>query len=574
MIVAENALLQMVVGDLHRTLAPGWEQDVDDELLREDIAAATSGDPQRRLASVDALIQRLRSREARTIERKRLRDSDTRALAAERLLERGRARRPWLIAAILLLGAGLGVSLWQLKQIKDARTEAQQQAALAAAANRFLNDDLLGAGVGGNSPAWYERNPTLREILDTAAKHLDDGRFAGEPLVLADLHQTLGRAYRSTGAYAKAGTQLQAATDWLRRTLGESDQRSLLAQYELAPVLAHLSRFKDAHAVLDRADAAAATRRDAISEIGLRAHVARGDGLYQQMHVKPALAAYTVAEQLQRKLHPDDAVMSAHLLLAIAGCNLRSGRPKQAEAIARKILAGAPYTQERIGLAAMADAHSRQGDALRGQGKYNAAIPVAQQSLQEYEQSEGPDSQGAISTLSSLSYLYSLIDDNAKALALQRDVYQRAAMRWGANSQYALVELLNVGSDEYDADDMKSALPHLQQAEAGLFKVSGAHSPVTQAARTELANALSDMGRNDEALAMIQGVDPKAYQATTSDPGRAEVLKAIQARIELRLHRPGAEAQLRDAIIAMQAAGASDNDIATFRKALPQSGAH
>ena len=131
---------------------------------------------------------------------------------------------------------------------------------------------VLGAGVGGNSPAWYERNPTLREILDTAAKHLDDGRFAGEPLVLADLHQTLGRAYRSTGTFSKAGVQLQAAADWLQRTLGASDQRTVLARYELAPILAHLSRFDDAHALLDRADAAAGARRDAVSEIALRAH--------------------------------------------------------------------------------------------------------------------------------------------------------------------------------------------------------------------------------------------------------------------------------------------------------------
>ncbi|MGH8191212.1 MAG: tetratricopeptide repeat protein [Rhodanobacteraceae bacterium] len=567
-------LFQMVVGDLHRTLAPGWEHDIDDELLCEDIGAATSGDPERRLAGVDALIQRLRSRDARAVERKRLRESDARALAAERLLERNRARRPWLIAAIFLLGAGLGVSLWQLTQVKAARTESQQQAALAAATNRFLNDDLLGAGVGGNSPAWYERNPRLRDVLDTAARRLGGGRFTGEPLMLAGLHQTLGRAYRSTGDFAKASVQLEAAADWLQRTLGANDQRTVLAQYEVAPVLAHLSRFKDAHAMLDRADAAAGARVDAVSEIALRAKLARGDVLYQQMHVKPALTAYTTAETLQRKLRPDDAVMSAHLLLAISGCDLRMGRPEQAEAIASKILAGAPYTQERIGLAAIATAHSRLGDALRGQGKYAGAIPVTQQSLQEYEQSDGPDSQGAISALSTLSYLYSLTGDHAKSLTLQRDVHQRAAKRWGNNSQYALVELLNLGSGEYDAGDLKAALPHLQQAETGLTKVSGPKSPVTQAARVALANALSDLGRNEDALAMIGEVDPVAYQATTSDPGRAVVLKAMQARIATRLHRPGADAQLRDAIGAMQDAGVANAEIATFRNGQSRPAAH
>jgi non-specific serine/threonine protein kinase len=367
---------------------------------------------------------------------------------------------------------------------------------------------------------------------------------------------------------------LQAAADWLQRVLGANGQRTVLAQYELAGVLSHLSRFKDADALLDRADAAAGARRDAVSEIALRAHLARGDVLYQQMRVEPALAAYIVAERLQRQLHPDDVMLSMHLLLAIAGCDLRMGKPKEAESVARKILSGAPYTQERIGLAAIATAHSRLGDALRGQGQYAEAIPVTQQSLQEYETSQGQDSQGAISALSTLSYLYSLTGDDAKALTLQRDVYQRAVKRWGANNQYPLVELLNLGSSEYDSGDLKTALPHLQQAEGGLVKVSGEKSPTTQAARVALANALADLGRNEQALAMIASVDPVAYQATTSDPDRAVVLKAMQARIELRLHNPGSAARLRAAIAAMQTAGVADDEIATFRSALADADVH
>jgi hypothetical protein len=47
----------------------------------------------------------------------------------------------------------------------------------------------------------------------------------------------------------------------------------------------------------------------------------------------------------------------------------------------------------------------------------------------------------------------------------------------------------------------------------------------------------------------------------------------MQARIELRLHKPGAAARLRDAIAAMQAAGVADEEIATFRSALPDANA-
>lgn len=560
-------LFQLAVGDLRRPLAPGWEQDIGDELLREDIAAATDGNPARRLGSAAELGERLRSRDVRVAERRRVHEAESRALAAERLLDRGRARRPWIVAALLLLLVGLGTSLWQYRNVRQARDEARQQAAIADATNRFLNEDLLGAGIGGNSPAWYERNPTLREILDAAAQRLDR-RFAGGPLLLADLHQTLGRAYRSTGDFASAAQQLQSAVDLLQHAAGAGDERSVLLRYELATVLAHLSHFKEAQVLLDRADADAGARLHAVSMIALRSHMSRGNVLYQQLRAEPALAEYRSANNLQRLLRPDDASMSAHLLLSIAGCQLRLGQPREAETIARRILAGAPYTQARVGLSTLAAARSRLGDALRGQGRYAEAIPVVRQALAGYEQSRGSDSQGAISTLSTLGYLYSLTGDEARALDMQRDVYQRSLHRWGPDSQYTLIELLNLGSGEYDTGDLQQALVHLQAASRGLVKVSGEDSPVVQAAHVAEANALSDLGRQAEALALIEHVDARAYQATTSDPGRAVALAAYKARILVRMGRPDGVPQLRQAIARMEAAGLADNEVAAFRKEL------
>jgi TolB-like protein/DNA-binding winged helix-turn-helix (wHTH) protein/cytochrome c-type biogenesis protein CcmH/NrfG len=62
-------LYQLVVGDLKRPLAPGWEDDVEDALLREDIAAAAAGKPERRLTDAAALAERLRTLEKRRAER-------------------------------------------------------------------------------------------------------------------------------------------------------------------------------------------------------------------------------------------------------------------------------------------------------------------------------------------------------------------------------------------------------------------------------------------------------------------------------------------------------------------------
>lgn len=170
---------------------------------------------------------------------------------------------------------------------------------------------------------------------------------------------------------------------------------------------------------------------------------------------------------------------------------------------------------------------------------------------------------------SSLSYLYSLGGNAAKSLSTQRDVYQRALARWGSHNQYTLVEQLNLGSQEHEVGALKEALKDMQSAESGLLLLSGEHSPTVQAARVARANVLSDLGRNADALALVEKIDPKAYQASTADPGRAEVLKALRAQILLRLgRREEALPQLRQALRDMQAAGVAPEEIAPYRKSL------
>jgi eukaryotic-like serine/threonine-protein kinase len=62
-------LYQMVIGDLSRALASGWEQDVKDELLGEDIAACVSRARENRLADPAELAERLRTLKERRVQR-------------------------------------------------------------------------------------------------------------------------------------------------------------------------------------------------------------------------------------------------------------------------------------------------------------------------------------------------------------------------------------------------------------------------------------------------------------------------------------------------------------------------
>ncbi len=94
-------LYQLVSGDFSRVVAPGWERGVEDELLREDIAACVDGDPERRLGSAGDLARRLRSLDERRAE------LESEARTRE---EHERARRRRRLLAVTSL-AGLALSI-------------------------------------------------------------------------------------------------------------------------------------------------------------------------------------------------------------------------------------------------------------------------------------------------------------------------------------------------------------------------------------------------------------------------------------------------------------------------------
>ena len=101
-------LYQSVAGNFERVLAPGWERDVDDALLREDIAGCVDGDPARRLASADELAQRLRGLEQRRTQRR----------GAERARRR---RRQFTVASIAGIGLTLAVAAlaWRESSLRE-----------------------------------------------------------------------------------------------------------------------------------------------------------------------------------------------------------------------------------------------------------------------------------------------------------------------------------------------------------------------------------------------------------------------------------------------------------------------
>ncbi len=105
-------LYQLIAGNLQQPLAPGWEEDIDDAGLREIIAAACAGKPERRVGSMAELARQLRDWRPGAAQSPAARSATDPTTAWPETSSRARKPRPALAFAIvafalLIIAAGL-----------------------------------------------------------------------------------------------------------------------------------------------------------------------------------------------------------------------------------------------------------------------------------------------------------------------------------------------------------------------------------------------------------------------------------------------------------------------------------
>ncbi len=168
---------------------------------------------------------------------------------------KGRVFAATALAAVFVLGlVGTSVAMIEARQSERrarqatqdaelAMVEATQQAAIAEAVNRFLNEDLLAAV----APEEAGRDVTVLQVLERAGQQIES-QFEENPTVLATLHHTVGKSYTALGRYEDARPHLQRALTLRRKELGENERETLVAASSLAALELYLGRYSEAEA--------------------------------------------------------------------------------------------------------------------------------------------------------------------------------------------------------------------------------------------------------------------------------------------------------------------------------------
>lgn len=503
-------LYQLAAGDFTKALAPGWEKDVPDTLLRDDIRQACDGDPARRLASAGELADRIeqldRRRDAAELAARQKAELSARQEAEARRLH----RRPFVWVAVgsmvigLIASSAFGVYAW------TQRNQAVAARAMADTSYSFVADDVLGSVDPASSGG---ANETVTEAMKRASANID-GRYADQPGMAARLHLSLARAFYGRADFDTARAEF-ARSEALFNQADESDSDDAvlgrLALVHMNSVSGQPDRLEEARSELAivRQHLGARTER---GKVGFA--FAQAEGAYGYM-TDLALAERGFKRAVGIARGDPQAASASQLLKAKSSLVLvlmRLGRPQDAEPLARAVIVestnvrGADHPDTLV---------TRQHwlNALSMLGKHDLVIKESAPLLNSMEHRLGADHRFTLALRSTRFESFAALQRFDEAANEARRVWLGAASQAGPASHQALVGQIDYASTLCQTSRRKEGTVIAQQALRSVREAFGLDYPLTHAIRYYAAECLIANRRFDEAKQLLMGLDrPKVAE--------------------------------------------------------------
>jgi len=447
-------LYQMVVGDLERPLAQGWEREVDDQLLREDIAACVEGQEEKRL-SARALAERLRTLPQRRV-------------ALKRSIQRKRIARigSYAAAAVIILLVVASVMLLRERTLRSvAETERDRVKSLLSfhqdwfgltnpalkrqgreAGGNLLMVDAIAQGVKDAEVRFANDPEALAKVLRTFAlayKNLDkydemsrifEHVYALRQDLLSGDHADLAESLLDMGDVRYFARDFKASRDFYQQSL---DMRRRLFEEQSAEVAESMDRLATALTRLGELEEAerlyeiALTTRETIHDedptivdamLVAASHNNLANCLKEQRDYRPAREHFEISLELAEKAGGGDHVYRARGLHNLAGCLAGIGEVDAALQTYRQAM---DMKERELGpdSASLAETKLEYARLLLAEGRPAEAEPYARSAL-EIRRAANPQMQGDIDT--SIDLLAQILraldrDGDADSLLAERD---------------------------------------------------------------------------------------------------------------------------------------------------------
>lgn len=524
-------LYQCLAGDLRRQLAPGWERDIADELLREDVARATDKDPEHRLPSAADLALRLRALESRRAEHRVRQAAEIAAQDAQAALARSRMRRPWVITALLTLTLGAAVSLWLYAAERRSAAALAQQFALAQSLNRLVGEGLIAAA---NPAAAGRADITVAEALRGAAASIDT-KFAGQsPSVRAGLHQAMQSAFSELSRVQEAAAEGRLALAAFEAEAAPDLKRTQDVRIRLALDLVQLSKLDEAAAVIRDIERDAGPVDRQAPEFHARFLYLKSWLTSGEFALKESTDAMREAWRIVEPMSEVEAPWRDKILFGLADNLSMQGDAVQAEALYRRLLsdqtrdhgAGSARTfYTMVGL----------GNAIGLQNRPAEAIAMLTEAAAGLSAKLGPQHRMTLTATDMLATLHFRAADYERAFDEWSVVYRGYSALMGPDSSYAITVETNLGVDRHHGGRPVDAEPILRSALAHVRGIVDSTSPQAQQVRYALADCLLDLRKPAEVPPLLVGLETDALTAVEQAPDWDGQLEYQRGRLALQL---------------------------------------
>ncbi len=430
--------------------------------------------------------------------RRHLDDEPVAAVAPSRLYLFGKSLRrhryAYLSTAIVAaaLVAATIVSQTQARRALRAEQHAAAEAATSRAVVEFLRQDVLAQASPDAQP---DRDMKIITALENAATHIEDGRFAGQPLVEADVRFTIAQSLHDLGAYETAHDHYDRAWQLRRDQLGADARPTLVAQEALLTNLLSLGRYDEAEAAMG-ADYLARLENVLGVDDTLVLEATGRVGLMRRLQSRfdeafPLLRK--AASRLEAKLgRLNPATLRA--LSELAACLGMTHQYVEAENLQKDLIA-------------------RQTEVY------------------------GPEHPATLRTRQSLANNYNRQIRSDEALALYQDIYRIRRRVQGEHHPDTLGTLQNMGSAYSRQFRLDEAVDAFTRARAGYASTLGPDHPNTLLILFNLGNVLGDLNRRDEAVAVLRECIERASRTLGPDHYRTTDAMTVLAQNLGRLGR-------------------------------------
>jgi eukaryotic-like serine/threonine-protein kinase len=390
-----------------------------------------------------------------------------------------------------------------------------------------------------------------RTILRPAVQAIDE-RFKDQPLVDAQLRQSLAILYDTIGRLESARPLQESALATRRRVLGEEHPDTLRSVVEMSTILVQIGQFQEAESLLR--SAIDKCRRVLGEDHPLTLVSTSNMSTTLQAQGKLADAEGYVRDALarMRRVRGADHQDTISTINNLAVLLRRQRKYAEAEPYFREGL----ETSRRV----MGEEHpdtltamNNLGALLQSQSKLAEAETYLSDSLQKRRRVLGEEHPSTLTSMRNLAVVLRALGKPQEAELYSRELLEKSRRVMGEEHPSTLGSLNNIAVLLSAQGRLAEAEPYLLEALEKSRKVLGTQHPSTLRAARDLAALRSSQGRHQDAINLLAPTAASAREAFTGSNALQladHLTELALARVELGYDAEGfrlAESELREA---------------------------